>query len=69
MIRSSMPKSEAFSSRTVCKDGGVPLVHCIESGDDLGPFRLCFGKLAWVGVDGRLTDFLFFIAVPDLLGT
>jgi len=56
-----MLKSEAFCSRTVCKDGGVQFsVRCIESGDDLVPFCVDFGRVDWVGVDGRLTGPLFF---------
>jgi hypothetical protein len=33
---------------------------CIGSGDDLGPFRIGFGRVDWVGVDGRLTGPFFF---------
>jgi len=40
-------------------------VCCIESGDDLGPLLVDFGRGHWVGVDGRLTDYLFFIAIFD----
>ena len=53
MSLSSVPKSEAFYFRTVCKDGGIcASVCCIESGDDLGPFLVCFGLEVWVGADG-----------------
>jgi hypothetical protein len=66
MIRSSMPKSEASYSRTVCKDGGVcASICCIESGDDLDPFSAGFGRGVWVGVDGSLTGAYFF-SLPSL---
>jgi hypothetical protein len=53
MIRSEMPESEAFCSRTVCKDGVVQFtVQCIGSGDDLDPFLVDFGRWDWVGVSG-----------------
>jgi hypothetical protein len=56
-----MPKSEALYSRTVCKDGGMcASTCCIESGDDLDPFSIGFGRGDWVGVDGSLTDAFFF---------
>ena len=61
MSRSSTPKSEAFCSRTVCKDGVVQLaVQCIGSGDDLDPFLVGFGCRDWVGVDRCLTGEYFF---------
>jgi len=64
MNRSSMPKSETSSSRTVRKDGGTGASSgCIESGDDLGPFHHDFGLGDWVGVDGRLTGASFFHCV------
>lgn len=60
MIRSSMPKSEALYSRTVCKDGGIcASTCCTESGDDLDPFFIGFGRGEWVGVDGSLTGAFF----------
>jgi hypothetical protein len=60
MNRSSVPKSETSSSRTVRKDGGTcNSLCCIESGDDLGPFCFDFGLVDWVGVDGRLTGVFF----------
>jgi hypothetical protein len=45
-------------------------MYCIESGDDLGPLRLRFGGVDWVGVDGRLTGpfFFFSIAILDFVG-
>lgn len=33
--------------------------YCIESGDDLGPFYVGFGRVDWVGVDGLLMGHLF----------
>jgi hypothetical protein len=37
--------------------------RCIGSGDDLGPFRVAFGRMNWVGVDGRLTGPLFSLRI------
>jgi len=57
MNRSSAPKSEALHSRTVRKDGGIcASICCIESSNDLGPFRFDFGLVDWVGVDGRASQ-------------
>lgn len=62
-----MPKSETFCSRTVRKDGGYCASgSCIESGDDLSLLRIGFGRLDWVGVDGRLTGPFFFHCGPRL---
>ncbi len=58
-----MPKSEAFTLELSARMAVRARVHCIESGDDLGPFRIGFGRVEWVGVDGRLTGPFFFIAV------
>ena len=64
MIRSEMPESEAFCSRTVCKDGVVQFtVQCIGSGDDLDPFLVDFGRWDWVGVSGSLTGTFFHCAI------
>ena len=38
-------------------------MDCIESGDDLAPFRAGFGRVNWVGADGRLTGLLFFFSL------
>ena len=66
MSRSSSHKSEAFCSRTVCKDGGV-LGYCIESGDDLVLLLIGFGRGVWVCDDGRLSG-PFFIVCSALQG-
>lgn len=58
-----MPKSEAFTLELSARMAVRFRVHCIESGDDLGPFCVGFGRVDWVGVDGRLTGPFFFIAV------
>jgi hypothetical protein len=58
-----MPKSEAFILELSARMAVRFRAHCIESGDDLGPFCVGFGRVDWVGVDGRLTGPVFFIAV------
>ena len=58
-----MPKSEAFTLELSARMAVRFRAHCIESGDDLGPFCVGFGRVDWVGVDGRLTGPFFFIAV------
>jgi len=57
MSRSSLHKSEAFYSRTVCKDGGACTV--IENGDDLDPFPVGLGRGDWGCGGGRLTGNIF----------
>jgi len=64
MSRSSSHKSEAFCSRTVCKDGGV-FGHCIESGDDLVLLLVGFGREVWVCDDGRLSGPIFIVCPAD----
>jgi len=59
MSRSSMPKSEAFTLELSARMAVRFRAHCIESGDDLGPFCVGFGRVDWVGVDGRLTGPFF----------
>jgi hypothetical protein len=63
-----MPKSEAFTLELSARMAVLRKLHCIESGDDLGPVCVGFGRADWVGVDGRLTGPLFFfIAVSWLV--
>jgi hypothetical protein len=54
-----MPKSEAFTLKLSVRMAVRFRAHCIESGDDLGPFCVGFGRVDWVGVDGRLTGTFF----------
>ena len=63
MSRSSMPKSEAFTLELSARMAVRFRAHCIESGDDLGPFCVGFGRVDWVGVDGRLTGPFFHCAL------
>jgi hypothetical protein len=58
-----MPKSEAFTLELSARMAVLRKLHCMESGDDLGPVCVGFGRADWVGVDGRLTGPFFFIAV------
>ena len=59
MSRSSAPKSEAFPLELSARMAVRAFVHCIERCDDLGPFCVGFGRVDWVGVDGRLTGYFF----------
>ncbi len=54
-----MPKSEAFTLELSARMAVLRKLHCIESGDDLGPVCVGFGRADWVGVDGRLTGPFF----------
>jgi hypothetical protein len=58
-----MPKSEAITLELSERMAVRARTYCIERGDDLGPFCVGFGRVDWVGVDGRLTGPFFFIAV------
>jgi len=62
-----MPKSEAFTLELSARMAVRFRAHCIESGDDLGPFCVGFGRVDWVGVDGRLTG-PFFFSLRSLAG-
>ena len=59
MSRSSMAKSDAFTLELSARMAVHACVYCIESGDDLGPFRFDLGRVDWVVVDGRLTGPFF----------
>ena len=49
-----MPKSEAFTLELSARMAVRACAFCIESGDDLGPFCIGFGRVNWVGGDGSL---------------
>lgn len=52
------PRVKPYTLAPSAKMAG--LLVCIESGDDLDPVGgLAFGRAGWVGVDGRLTGYLF----------
>jgi hypothetical protein len=49
-----VPKSEAFTLELSARMAVRACAFCIESGDDLGPFFIGFGRVNWVGGDGSL---------------